>query len=105
MSLFRKQSLKIAFDALYGLPNENIAIHEMIELIAYFYFDGKIYGEKGSKFEFEMCKSLIDQLKNAKLSRRNLAMCWTFCKAHESEPSGASIEVKTFHDHCLLGTR
>ena len=96
MSLFRKQSIKIAFDALYGLPNENIAIHEIIELIAYFHFDGKIDGKQGSKLELEMCKILIGQFKhNAKLSRRTLALCWIFCKAYARKPLGASIEVKT----------
>ena len=95
MILFRKQSLKIAFDALYGIPNDNIAIHEMIELIAYFHYDGKMDGEKGSKFEVEMCKILIDQFEEYdELSRRNRALCWIFCKAHARNPSAISIEVR-----------
>ena len=49
LNLFRKQSLKIAFDALYGISNENITLYQLIELIAYLHFDGKI--EQGSKFE------------------------------------------------------
>ena len=94
--MFRKQSLKIAFDALYGLYNDNIAIHEMIELIAYFYYDGKIDGEQGSKFELDLCKILIDQMRfenDSELSPRNLALCWIFCKAHARNPAGISIEV------------
>ena len=94
MSLFRKQSLKIAFDALYGLPHQNIAEHELIELIAYLHFDGKI--SQGSKFEVQMSETIIDHFKtNSKISRRNMALCWIFCKAHARKPSGTSIEVKT----------
>ena len=93
MNLFRKQTLKIAFDALYGLSHDNIATHELIELIAYLHFDGKI--EQGSKFEIQMSETVIDHLKNdTKISGRNLAMCWIFCKAHAREPSGISIQVK-----------
>ena len=85
--------MKIAFDALYGLSNENIATHELIELIAYLHFDGKI--AQGSKFEVQMSETIIDQFKNdTKISRRTLALCWIFCKAHAREPSGVSIEVK-----------
>ena len=92
LNLFRKQTLKIAFDALYGISNENIAIHELIELIAYLHFDGKI--EQDSKFEVQMSETAIDQFKNdTKISRRNLALCWIFGKAHAKEPSGISIEV------------
>ena len=93
LRLFRKRSLKIAFDALYGLSNENIATHELIELIAYLHFDGKI--EQGSKFEVQMSETIIDHFKNnTKISRRSLALCWIFCKAHAREPSGTSLEVK-----------
>ena len=97
LSLFRKRSLKIAFDALYGLSNENIPTHELIELIAYLHFDGKI--EQGSKFEVQMSETIIDHFKNnTKISRRTLALCWIFCKAHAREPSGTSIEVKKFYE-------
>ena len=85
--------MKIAFDALYGISHENIATHDLIELIAYLYYDGKI--AQGSKFEVQMSETIIDQFKNdAKISRRTLALCWIFCKAHAREPSGISIEVK-----------
>jgi len=94
LNLFRKQSLKIAFDALYGISHENIATHDLIELIAYLYYDGKI--AQGSKFEVQMSETIIDHFKNdnfTKISRRSLALCWIFCKAHAREPTGASIEV------------
>ena len=94
MGLFRKQSLKIAFDALYGLSHENIATHELIELLAYLHFDGKI--AQGSKFEVQMSETVIAHFKNTRISSRSLALCWIFCKAHAREPSGISIEVKTF---------
>ena len=84
--------MKIAFDALYGISHENIATHDLIELIAYLYYDGKI--AQGSKFEVQMSETVIDHFKkNTKISRRNLALCWIFCKAHAREPAGASIEV------------
>jgi len=87
--------LKIAFDALYGISHENIATHNLIELIAYLYYDGKI--SQGSKFEVQMSETVIDHFKNdTKISRRNLALCWIFCKAYAREPAGASIEVKRF---------
>ena len=93
LNLFRKQSLKIAFDALYGLSNENIATHELIELIAYLHFDGKI--AQGSKFEVQMSETFIDHFKkDLKISCRGMALCWIFCKAHAREPSGISIQVK-----------
>ena len=92
LKLFRKQTLKIAFDALYGISNENIATHELIELIAYLHFDGKV--AQGSKFEVQMSETAIDHLKNdTMISRRSLALCWIFCKTHAREPSGISIEV------------
>ena len=94
LELFRKQTVKIAFDAKYGLPNENVAVHELVELIAYLHFDGKIDGEKASKFELEMYKDLLDQFRNNKdLSRRTLSLIWIYFKAHATGPSGASIEV------------
>ena len=84
--------MKIAFDALYGISHENIATHNLIELIAYLYYDGKI--AQFSKFEVQMSETVIDHFKkNTKISRRNLALCWIFCKAHAREPAGASIEV------------
>ena len=93
LNLFRKQTLKIAFDALYGISNESIAIHELIELIAYLLFDGKV--AQDSKFEVQMFDTAFDQFINdTKISRRNLALCWIFGKAHAREPSGISIEVK-----------
>ena len=92
LKLFRKQTLKIAFDALYGISNENIATHELIELIAYLHFDGKV--AQGSKFEVQMSETAIDHLKDdTMISRRSLALCWIFCKTHAREPSGISIEV------------
>ena len=92
LCLFRKQSLKIAFDALYGLSHGNIATHELIELLAYLHFDGKI--AQGSKFEMQMSETIINYFKNTRISRRCLALCWIFCKAHAGEPSGISIEVR-----------
>ena len=92
LCLFRKQSLKIAFDALYGLSHENIATHELIELLAYLHFDGKI--AQGSKFEMQMSETIINYFKNTRISRRCLALCWIFCKAHARELSGISIEVR-----------
>ena len=93
MSVFRKQSVKIAFDALYGLINDNIAIHELVELIAYLHFDGKL--EQGSKFEVQMFETVLEQLKdNNEISRRTMSLIWIYFKAHAREPSGASIEVE-----------
>ena len=92
MNLFRKQSIKIAFDALYGLINENFALHELIELIAYLHFDGKL--DQGSKFEVQIFETVLEQFKNNdEISRRTRTLVWIFFKAHAKEPSGASIEV------------
>ena len=101
LKLFRKQSLKIAFDALYGLPNDHIAIHELVELIAYLHFDGKI--EQGSKFEVQMNETVIKQLKNNEElfgnSRRTLSLIWIYFMAHARIPSGASIKVQKTLDN------
>ena len=92
MCLFRKQSLKIAYDALYGISHGNIATHELIELLAYLHFDGKI--EQGSKFEVQMNETVIKQFKNNKeLSRRTLSLAWIYFMAHARKPSGISIKV------------
>ena len=113
MKLFRKRSIKIVFDALYGLhkdrlaykvllyqsfikaisqpSKENMAIHEAIELIAYLHFDGKI--EQGSKFESEMCDSVLGQIKKSDISHKTLALCWIFLLAYAREPLGQSVNV------------
>ena len=74
---------------------DNIEIHQAAELIPYFYFDAKI--EQGSKFEDQMCKAVLDQIKNSNLSSRTLALCWIFFQAHARLPLGQFIKV-----HILL---
>ena len=104
LNLFRKQTLKIAFDALYGISNENITLYQLIELIAYLHFDGKIDGEKASIFELEMCMNLICQFRNNKdLSRRTLSLVWIYFKAHAMKPAGVSIEVHIISVHDFDG--
>ena len=78
-----------------------MAIHELVELIAYLYFDGKIDGKQASRFELKMFETLVDQLKNdTNLSRRSLVLCWLYFKAHAWQiifhklPFVKDIEVK-----------
>ena len=59
------------------LLQDNMEIHEAVELIAYLYYDGKI--DQGSKFEIELCKAVTDQIKNnPDISHRTLALCWIY---------------------------
>ena len=67
-------------------------LHQAIELIAFFYFDGKI--EQESRFENEMCKTVIRQMKNDRdLTTRSLALCWIFLQAHARDPLGQFVKV------------
>ena len=67
-------------------------MHEAVELIAYLYFDGKI--DQESKFELELCKNVIGQIKNnSEISHRILALCWIYFQAVATKPFGQSIKV------------
>ena len=67
-------------------------IHQAPEFIAYCYFDAKI--EQESKFEVEMCKTVVDQIKNnLDISRRCLALYWIYFRAHATNPLGQFIKV------------
>ena len=58
---------------------ENIPIDNVIEIIAYCHFDGKI--EQKSRFETNLCNDLLDQLKsNNDLTERSVALCWIYLK-------------------------
>ena len=57
----------------------NIQIHNAIEIIAYCHFDGKV--EQGSKFEKTLCDNLLKQFKSSNdLTKRSLALCWIYLK-------------------------
>ena len=74
------------------VSKENMEVHEAVELIAYLYFDGKI--DQGSKFELELCKDVIAQIKNnSDISHRTLALCWIYFQAVATKPFGQSFEV------------
>ena len=71
-------------------------IDQAAEFIAYCYFDGKI--EQRSKFEENLCRTVIDQINNSDLSGRCLALVWIFFNSHSRLPLGqflASILSKT----------
>ena len=69
-----------------------MAIHQAIELVALLYFDGKL--EANSKFEEDMHKAIVDQLKTStKISQRTLALCWVYLQAHARNPLGQFIKV------------
>ena len=71
-----------------------MTIDEMIELIALFYFDGKI--DEESSYEIKQCKAIIDQIKNDQnISQRTLALCWIYLQAHAKDPLGQFIKVLT----------
>ena len=79
-----------------NISKDNMEVHEAVELIAYLYFDGKI--EQGSKFEVELCKAVISQIKdNPDISHRSLALSWIYFHAFARNPLGQSIEV-----HCIF---
>ena len=71
-------------------------IHQLPEFIAYCYFDAKI--EQKSKFEVNMCDSVIDQLKTSDVSPRILALCWIYFQAHSQHLLGKFIKVKIISD-------
>ena len=80
--MYRRESLK-----------ENMKLHQAPEFIAYCYFDAKI--EQKSKFEVDLCKTVIDQIKNSScISRRSLALYWIYFQAHARNPLGQFIRVK-----------
>ena len=67
----------------------------MIELVALFYFDGKI--DEESSYEIKQCKTIIDQIKNDQnISQRTLALCWIYLQAHKKDPLGKFIKVLRF---------
>ena len=79
-------------------------IHQAIELVALFYFDGKI--DEGSSFEVKQCKAVIDQIKNdPKISQRTLALCWIYLQAHAKDPLGQFIKVTEFFYAVTLNLR
>ena len=74
------------------VSKDNMEVHEAVELVAYLYFDGKI--DQGSKFELELCKDIIAQIKNnSEISYRTLALCWIYFQAVATKPFGQSLEV------------
>ena len=67
-------------------------IHQAIELVSLFYFDGKI--DEGSSYEETQCEAIIDQIKNdPNISQRTLALCWIYLRAHAENPLGQFIKV------------
>ena len=76
---FRKQSMKIVFDTLHGIPN-TITEDEAVEIISFCFYDGKI--ELKSKFEMKLCTNLVEQIKmNEDFSKKTLTLCWMYFKA------------------------
>lgn len=70
-------------------------IHQAIELVSLFYFDGKIDDE--SLYEVKQCEAIIDQIKNDPgISQRTLALCWIYLRAHAKDPLGQFIRVTKF---------
>ena len=70
-------------------------IHQAIELVSLFYFDGKI--DEESSYEVKQCKAIIDQIKNdSSISPRTLALCWIYLQAHAKDPLGQFIKVTRF---------
>ena len=69
-----------------------MAIHQAIELVALYYFDGKI--DEESAYDVKHCKAVINQLKtNLNMSQRTLALCWIYLQAHAKVPLGQFIKV------------
>ena len=72
-----------------------MAIHQAIELVALYYFDGKM--DEESAYEVKHCKSVINQLKiDPSISKRTLALCWIYLQAHGRDPLGQFIKVTSF---------
>ena len=78
-------------------------MHQVPELIAYCYFDGKMEKELKSQFEVNMCNAVIDQIKNSTdvafysgpaLPPRSLALFWIYFHAHARHVLGKFIKVK-----------
>ena len=69
-----------------------MAIHQAIELVALYHFDGKM--DEGSAYEVKHCSAVIDQLKNhPKMTQRSLALCWIYLQGHANDPLGQFIKV------------
>ena len=95
MALIRNDS-KIGRTSLSELHRksykDDMAIHQAIELVALFYFDGKIDEQSG--YETKQCEAVINQIKNnPTIPQRSLALCWIYLQAHSEHPLGEFIEV------------
>ena len=70
-------------------------MHQVPELIAYCYFDGKMEKELKSQFEVNLCNAVIDQIKNnLAVPPRSLALFWIYFHAHARHLLGKFIKVK-----------
>jgi len=81
-------------------------MHQVPELIAYCYFDGKMEKELKSQFEVNLCNAVIDQITNTTsvlfysfysepaIPPRSLALFWIYFDAHARHVLGKFIKVK-----------
>ena len=76
-------------------------MHQVPELIAYCYFDGKMEKELKSQFEVNLCNAVIDQISTDEpfysepaIPPRSLALFWFYFHAHARHVLGKFIKVK-----------
>ena len=66
MKFFRKCSVKIVYDSLYGISTDCVDLSQAVEILAYCLMDGKV--DQKSLFETYLYNDLLQQLKTDKVN-------------------------------------